>query len=144
MGNSVNWCSWNFRHFQTIYRTCHATSDWVPAETGENLSQHLGGNTFLHSQVQCQGKNLVKYQQDNASLWSTVRAPVFRHLRSITEKPMEVYYLDEWIMITLHVVSYIHQYFDTSITVLTNQVWKLPIALFKVTNTGAFTVYWFY
>ena len=37
-------------------------------------------------------------------------------------------------------VSYIQQYFYTSITVLTNQVWKLLIALFKVPNTGAFTV----
>ena len=37
-------------------------------------------------------------------------------------------------------VSYIQQYFNTSITVLTNQVWKLLIALFKVPNTGAFTV----
>ena len=35
---------------------------------------------------------------------------------------------------------YIQQYFNTSITVLTNQVWKLLIALFKVPNTGAFTV----
>ena len=37
-------------------------------------------------------------------------------------------------------VSYIQQYFNTSITVLTNQVWKLLIALFKVQNTGVFTV----
>ena len=38
-------------------------------------------------------------------------------------------------------VSYIQQYFNTSwITVLTNQVWKLLIALFKVPNTGALTV----
>ena len=37
-------------------------------------------------------------------------------------------------------VSYIQQYFNTSITVLTNQVWKLLSALFKVPNTGAFTV----
>ena len=37
-------------------------------------------------------------------------------------------------------VSYIQQYFNTSITVLTNQVWKLLIALFKVPNNGAFTV----
>ena len=37
-------------------------------------------------------------------------------------------------------VSYIQQYFNTSITVLTNQVWKLLIALFKVPNTGAFMV----
>ena len=36
-------------------------------------------------------------------------------------------------------VSYIQQYFNTSITVLTNQVWKLLIALFKVPNTGVFT-----
>ena len=38
-------------------------------------------------------------------------------------------------------VSYIQQYFNTPITVLTNQVWKLLIALFKVPNTGAFTVH---
>ena len=37
-------------------------------------------------------------------------------------------------------VSYIQQYFNISITVLTNQVWKLLIALFKVPDTGAFTV----
>ena len=37
-------------------------------------------------------------------------------------------------------VSYIQQYFNTSITVLTNRVWKLLLALFKVPNTGAFTV----
>ena len=37
-------------------------------------------------------------------------------------------------------VSYIQQYFDTSFRLLTNQVWKLLIALFKVPNTGAFTV----
>ena len=40
----------------------------------------------------------------------------------------------------MFVVSYIQQYFNTSITVLINQVWKLLIALFKVPNTGAFTV----
>ena len=38
-------------------------------------------------------------------------------------------------------VSYIQQYFDTSITVLTNQVWKLLIALFKMVNTGAFMLF---
>ena len=38
-------------------------------------------------------------------------------------------------------VSYIQQHFNTSITVLTNQVWKLLIALSKVPNTGAFTVH---
>ena len=37
-------------------------------------------------------------------------------------------------------VSYIQQYVNTSITVLTNQVWKLLIVLFKVPSTGAFTV----
>ena len=37
-------------------------------------------------------------------------------------------------------VSYIQQYFNASITVLTNQVLKLLIALFKVPNTGALTV----
>ena len=62
--------------------------------------------------------------------------------QSITEKPMGVYYLDKWIIITLHVAGflYIQQYFNTSITVLTNQVWKLVSALFKVPNTGAFMV----
>ena len=33
-------------------------------------------------------------------------------------------------------VSYIQQYLNTSITFLTNQVWKLLIALSKVQNTG--------
>ena len=48
--------------------------------------------------------------------------------------PMEVYYLDEWIaqLHCMSLVSYIQQYFNTSITVLTNQVWKLLIALFKL------------
>ena len=64
---------------------------------------------------------------------------------SISEKPMEVYYLEFWMNeLYLHcmlLVSYIQQYFNnTSITVLTNQVWKLLIALFKVPNTGAFTL----
>ena len=40
----------------------------------------------------------------------------------------------------MSLVSYIQQYFNTSISVLTNQVWVLLIALFKVPNTGAFTV----
>ena len=50
---------------------------------------------------------------------------------------MEVY-LDEWIIITLHVAGFLHPAIF-SITVLTNQVWKLLIVLFKVTNTGALT-----
>ena len=33
------------------------------------------------------------------------QAPVFQ---SITEKPMEVYYLDEWIIITLYVAGFPH------------------------------------
>ena len=40
----------------------------------------------------------------------------------------------------MSLVSYIQQYFNTSITVLTNQVWKLLIGLFKVPNIGVFTV----
>ena len=40
-------------------------------------------------------------------------------------------------------VSYIQQYFNTSITVLKNQIWKLLIALFKVPNTGVFMVTYF-
>ena len=36
------------------------------------------------------------------------QAPVFRHFdQSIMEKPMEVYYLDEWIIITLHVAGFL-------------------------------------
>ena len=35
-------------------------------------------------------------------------------------------------------ISYIQQYFNTSITVLTNEVWKVLIALFKVPNTWCF------
>ena len=58
----------------------------------------------------------------------TIRAPVFGRNQnsahpSITEKPMEVYYLDEGIVITsMLLASYIQQYFNTSITILTNQV----------------------
>ena len=58
------------------------------------------------------------------------QAPVFRHL-SITEKPMEVYFLDEWIIITLYVTGFLHPVIY-SITVLTNEVWKLLIALLGV------------
>ena len=35
-------------------------------------------------------------------------------------------------------VSYNQQYFNTSITVLTNQVWKLLIALFKVSKVETY------
>ena len=44
-------------------------------------------------------------------------------------------------IITLRVAAFLHPaIFNTSITVLTNQISKLLIALFKVPNTGAFTV----
>ena len=36
------------------------------------------------------------------------QAPVFPAPQSITEKPMEVYYLDEWIITTLHVAGFLH------------------------------------
>ena len=39
---------------------------------------------------------------------SVQQAPVFLAPQSITEKPMEVYYLDEWIIITLHVGGFLH------------------------------------
>ena len=80
---------------------------------------------------------------------STVRAPVFgRHQFFGTSehygKAHGSYYLNEWTIITLHVTGFLHPaIFNTSIRVLTNQVWKLLIALFKVLNTGAFTV-WHY
>ena len=38
-------------------------------------------------------------------------------------------------------VSYISQFLNTFITVVTNQVSKLLTALFKVPNSGAFTVH---
>ena len=34
--------------------------------------------------------------------------PVFRHLRVLRKSPLEVYYLDEWIIITLHVAGFLH------------------------------------
>ena len=48
------------------------------------------------------------------------QVPVFQHLRAlrITEKPMEVYSPNEWIIITLHVAGFLHptifQYFHHS------------------------------
>ena len=46
------------------------------------------------------------------------QAPVFPAPQSITEKPMEVYYLDEWIIIILHIAGFLHpaifQYFHHS------------------------------
>ena len=72
----------------------------------------------------------------------TVRAPVFgRHQFFGTS---EYYWkahgslLSGW-KNSLHcmlLVSYIQQYFNTSITILANQVWKLLIALLTVLNTG--------
>ena len=69
------------------------------------------------------------------------QAPVFRHLRALRKSPWKfIIWTNELLLHCLLLVSYIQQYFNTSITVLTNQVWKLLIALFKVPNTGAFTV----
>ena len=68
---------------------------------------------------------------------TVLKGTSFSAPQSITGKPMAVYYLDEWILLhCMLLVSYIQQYLNTSITVLTNQVWKLLIALFKVPNTG--------
>ena len=100
-------------------------------------------DSYLHEQL-----HFVKFHTFVTLLYSsTVRAPVFgRHQIFGTSehygKAHEAYYLDEWIIITLHVAGFLHPaIFNTSITVLTNQVWKLLIALFKVPNTGAFTVH---
>ena len=62
-------------------------------------------------------------------LLSTVRAPVFgRHQlsasQSITEKSMEVYYLDEWIIITLHVAGFL---LSSNILILPSQFWQISI-----------------
>ena len=43
-------------------------------------------------------------------------------------------------MLLVSYIQHYQQYFNTSITVQTKQVWKLLIALFNVPNTGAFTV----
>ena len=48
--------------------------------------------------------------------------------------------MNELLLHCMLLVSYTQQYFNTSITILINRVWKLLIALFKVPNTGAFTV----
>ena len=69
------------------------------------------------------------------------QAPVFRHLRALPKRPWNfILWMNKLLLHCMLLVSYIQQYFYTSITVLTNQVWKLPIARFKVPNTGAFTV----
>ena len=71
------------------------------------------------------------------------QAPVFRHLRALRKSPWKfIIWMNELWLYCMLLVSYIQQYFNTSITVLTNQFWKLLIALFKVPNTGAFTVLW--
>ena len=81
---------------------------------------------------------------------STVRAPVIgRHQFFGTSSEHygkahgRLLHVSGW-MNYLHcmlLVSYIQQYFNTSITVLTNQVWKLLIALFKVPNTDVLLWY---
>ena len=74
----------------------------------------------------CMSQN-VRLDRNNG----TVMAPVFgRHQffgtsEHYTEKPKEVFYLDELIIIILHVAGFLHPViFNTSITVLTNHVWK--------------------
>ena len=79
----------------------------------------------------------------NSKGTSIRQAPVFRHLeQSITEKPWkfiiqmnEVYTACCWFPTSSNILI-----LPSSITVLTNQVWKLLIPLFNVPNTGAFTV----
>ena len=39
---------------------------------------------------------------------TSIRQAIFLAPQSITEKPMEVYYLDEWIIISLHVAGFLH------------------------------------
>ena len=70
------------------------------------------------------------------------QAPVFRHLGALRKSPWTfIIWMNELQLHCMLLVSYIQQYFNTSITVLTNQVWKLLIALLKMPNTGAFTVH---
>ena len=81
-------------------------------------------------------RNACKYRKGT----SIRQAPVFRHLRALRKSPWKfIICMNELYLHCMLLVSYIQQYFNTSITVLTNQVYKLLIALFKVPNIGAFT-----
>ena len=93
---------------------------------------------FSHSKTAI-SFNILWYRK-GTSIW---QAPVFWPHQSIAEKPMEVYHLDEWIIIALHVAGFL--YTSSNILILPLQFSQirfktLPIALFKVPNTGAFTV----
>ena len=78
---------------------------------------------------------------------STVRAPVFdRHQFFGTSEHYGKAHgslLSGWMNYNYTACCWFStssKYFNTSITALKNQVWKLLIALFKVPNTGALTV----
>ena len=103
------------------------------------LTNHVY-NTRFHSNLHQISSN-CKYRKGT----SIRQAPVFRHLRALQNSPWKfIIWMNELYIITLHVAGFLHPViFHTSITVLTNQVWKLLFALFKVLNTGAFMVKWF-
>ena len=72
------------------------------------------------------------------------QAPVFLHLRALRKSPWKIIIrMNEYNYTACCWFSTFFQQYNTctSITVLTNQVWKLLIALFKVPNTGALTVH---
>ena len=65
----------------------------------------------------------------------TVRALVFRHLWALRKSPWKfIIWMNELSLHCMLLVFYIQQYFNTTITVLTNQAWKLLIALLTVTK----------
>ena len=85
---------------------------------------------------------LLEWRIHNYRKGTSIRQePVFGTSEHYVTYPWKfINWMNELYIHCLLLVSYIQQYFNISITVLTNQVWKLLIALFKVPNTGAFTV----
>ena len=101
-----------------------------------------GGHQPGASTLYVQSEGVIEHGYTKYRKGTSIRqAPVFRHLRALRKSPWKfiIWMTELWLHCML-LISYIQQYFNTSITVLTNQVWKLPIALLKVLNTGAFTV----
>ena len=67
-------------------------------------------------------QNVLFYMYMNRNSTSIRQAPVFRHLRALRKRPMEVYYLDEWIIITLDVAGFLH---PRNILILPSQFWQI-------------------
>ena len=79
---------------------------------------HMG--SIDPSQAKCElGINYIRYRKGT----SIRQAPVFRHLRALRKSPWKCsIWMNELYLHCMLLVSHIQQYFNTSITVLTNQV----------------------